>query len=262
MANKNQMKKWIAFVIAGLGVLFVSPVRQTSAQVEHGGDLVARPVSAVIELFTSQGCSSCPPADSLLKEISENQKDVMALSLPVDIWDYIGWKDTLASPRNSERQRAYSRQLGSGPVYTPQMVINGVTQAVGSRPRDVREALAKAKATIENKRVPVKLWPHRNSVIIELGAAQPGVEVKESTIWLAVVQKSVDVEIKRGENSGRNLNYHNVVKELTPVGVWNGKAETIQLLRSAFMRPAIEDVIVLVQEADYGPIIGAAWLGI
>lgn len=256
------MLKTLAKALLVVAVAVLAPASRTVAQMEPGGAAVSRPVTAVIELFTSQGCSSCPPADTLLKDIAASHKDVMALSLPVDIWDYIGWKDTLASPKNSERQRAYSRLLGSGPVYTPQVVINGVSQAIGSDAREIDAAMEKAKAAIGDKHVPVQLWPHRNSVIIEMGAAPANTEVKESTIWLAVVQKSVDVQIARGENAGSALTYHNVVRELTPVGVWTGKAATIQLLRSAFMRPDIEDIIVLIQEADYGPIIGAAWLGL
>lgn len=258
----SRMIKRFATALAVLTLLLLGPASRGVAQMDPGAAIVSRPVTAVIELFTSQGCSSCPPADALLKDIAASHKDVMALSLPVDIWDYIGWKDTLATPKNSERQRAYSRLLGSGPVYTPQVVINGVSQAIGSDAREVDAAMEKAKAALGSKRVPVQLSPHRNSVIIELGNAPANVEVKESTIWLAVVQKSVDVPVQRGENAGSTLTYHNVVRELTPVGVWTGKAATIQLLRSAFMRPDIEDIIVLIQEADYGPIIGAAWLGL
>lgn len=256
------LKRLTLGICAIAAALTLPPAGSPRAQMEPGSAMTSRPVKAVIELFTSQGCSSCPPADALLKDIAASHKDVMALSLPVDIWDYIGWKDTLASPKNSERQRAYSRLLGSGPVYTPQVVINGVAQSIGSDAREIDEAMNKAKAAIGEKHVPVQLWPHRNSVIIEMGAAPAGVEVKESTIWLAVVQKSVDVQVARGENAGTTLRYHNVVRELTPVGVWSGKPATIQLLRSAFMRPDIEDIIVLIQEADYGPIIGAAWLGL
>lgn len=223
---------------------------------------VARPVTAVIELFTSQGCSSCPAADALLKEIASKQKDVMALTLPVDIWDYIGWKDTLATAKNSERQRAYSRLLGSGPVYTPQVVIDGVAQTLGSDLRAIDMALKRATNYLAERQVSAQLFSNRNSVIIQIGDSKPNVEVKDATIWLAVVQKAVTVQIKRGENEGQTLTYHNVVQELTPVGVWSGKAVTIQLLRSAFMRPDVEKMVVLIQEADYGPIIGAAWLGL
>jgi hypothetical protein len=256
------IKRSILSLCAIIAAVAAPPVTGPRAQMEPGSAMVSRPVSAVIELFTSQGCSSCPAADALLKDIAASHKDVMALSLPVDIWDYIGWKDTLASPKNSERQRAYSRLLGSGPVYTPQMVINGVAQSIGSDAREVDMAMAKAKDTLRSKHVPVQIWPHRNSVVIEMGEAPAGVDVKESTIWLAVVQKSVDVQVTRGENAGSTLTYHNVVRELTPVGAWSGKAATIQLLRSSFMRPDIEDVIVLIQEADFGPIVGAAWLGL
>lgn len=258
------MIKRLKLALASLLLASLAPLANPSlAQLEPEDlSVSSRPITAVIELFTSQGCSSCPAADALLKDIAASHKDVMALSLPVDIWDYIGWKDTLATPKNSERQRAYSRLLGSGPVYTPQMVVNGVAQAIGSNAAEVDAAIAKAKAAVDNKHVPVRLSPHRNSVIISIGDAPPGAEVRESTIWLAVVQKSVTVPIQRGENAGETLTYHNVVRELTPIGAWSGKAATIQLLRSAFMRMDIEDIIVLIQEADYGPIIGAAWLGL
>lgn len=253
-------------VAAGFTLLALAVLAPAAVVAQGEADamqpMAPRPVTAVIELFTSQGCSSCPAADALLKDIAASNKSVMALTLPVDIWDYIGWKDTLATPKNSERQRAYSRLLGSGPVYTPQMVIDGVTQTIGSDAREVDKALAQATSVVAERYMPVRLFSHRNSVIIELGDAERSTPVKEATIWLAMVQKSATVQIKRGENEGKTLTYHNVVQELTPVGVWSGKAATIQLLRSAFMRPDIEDMVVLIQEADYGPIIGAAWLGL
>jgi hypothetical protein len=257
MLSSGMIKSLIVFALA-----VATMAGRAVAQTEPAPAPSSRPVTAVIELFTSQGCSSCPAADTLLKDITANHKDVMALSLPVDIWDYIGWKDTLATPKNSERQRAYSRLLGSGPVYTPQVVVNGVAQGVGSDAREIDAAMKRAKNALVNKHVSVRLMQHRNSVIIQIGDAPAGAEVKDSTIWLAVVQKSVDVPIQSGENAGQTLRYFNVVRELTPVGAWSGQAATIQLLRSAFMRPDIEDVIVLIQEGDYGPIIGAAWLGL
>jgi hypothetical protein len=218
------------------------------------------PVRAVIELFTSQGCSSCPPADALLKTYAESG-DVMALSLPVDYWDYIGWKDTFASPRNTERQRAYAKRFDIGPVYTPQVVINGTSQAVGSNRQEIDFAIEQTAAAFAARRVPVRFWRQESSFVIEAGPAADGAEVREATIWLAVLQKSGDVAIKRGENGGRTLTYTNIVRQMTPVGLWNGKPAVIQLAQTAVMSPESEDLVVLVQEADTGPIIGAARLG-
>jgi hypothetical protein len=221
----------------------------------------APPIRAVVELFTSQGCSSCPPADALLKTYTES-KDVLALSLPIDYWDYLGWKDSFASPGNSERQRAYAKSFGIGPVYTPQAVINGMAQSLGSSKKDIDEAIEQTAAAIDKRRVTVRFLRGPNSIIIAMSGAADGVEVKDATIWLAVIQKSGSVPIKRGENSGKSLVYTNIVRQLTPVGLWNGKPVTIQLAQTAIMRPETEDLIVFIQEADAGPIIGAARLGL
>lgn len=221
------------------------------------GDAVT-PIRAVIELFTSQGCSSCPPADALLKTYAE-RKDILALSLPIDYWDYLGWKDTFASPHNTERQRAYAKGFGIGPVYTPQAVINGMGQALGSSKKDIDEAIEQTATALDPRRVTVRFLREPNSIIIATSGVPDGTEVKEATIWLAVVQKSGSVPIKRGENSGKSLSYTNIVRQLTPVGLWNGKPMTIQLAQAAIMRPETEDLIVLIQETN-GPIIGAARL--
>jgi hypothetical protein len=244
-----------AFLIA-LFPIGASPRAELTGAPANGD----RPVRAVIELFTSQGCSSCPPADALLKTYADS-RDVMALSLPVDYWDYIGWKDTLASPRNTERQRAYARHFGIGPVYTPQAVINGTAQATGSDQREIEAAIDETAAAFAARRVPVQFWNRDGRIIIETGAAPDGTEGKEATIWLALLQKSASVTVKRGENGGRSLTYHNVVRDMTPVGVWNGKPTTIRLAQASIMRPEFEDSIVLIQEANNGPILGAAWLG-
>ena len=222
--------------------------------------LTSRPVKAVVELFTSQGCSSCPPADALMKTYAES-KDVMALSLPVDYWDYLGWKDTLGNPKNTERQRAYARSFGQGPVYTPQMVINGVTHAVGSHGSEIDAAIEQNTKAFAARRVPVQFWHHESVFLIDLGAAPAGVEVKPATVWLGVLQKSVSVPIKHGENSGKTVTYQNVVRDLVPVGAWDGKAKQLQLTSAAVIRAESEETIVLVQEGEAGPIIGAAWLG-
>jgi hypothetical protein len=218
------------------------------------------PPSAVIEMFTSQGCSDCPAADALLKKYMD-EKNILALSLPVDYWDYLGWKDTLSGPRNAERQREYADRFGIGTVYTPQAVVNGAAEVLGSSPSEIDRAIAATETALSSSRIPVHFWNYGATIIIEVGAAAPGSEPKEAAIWIAVVQKEAQVAIKGGENRGKTLTYYNVVRELAPVGVWNGRPTTIRLSRAAMMHPEAEDLVVLVQEANTGPIIGAARLG-
>ena len=123
----------------------------------------------MLELFTSQGCSSCPPADALLKSYGDSD-EVIALSLPVDYWDYLGWKDTLASSKFSERQRAYARRRGDGAVYTPQVIVNGTAHVVGSDREQIERALAADQARFSAGQVPVRFWLRGGTIVIETGA--------------------------------------------------------------------------------------------
>jgi hypothetical protein len=219
------------------------------------------PPKNVLELFTSQGCDTCPPADKVLASYAE-RPDVIALTLPVDIWDYLGWKDTLASDKNSERQRDYAKARGDGAIYTPQVVVNGMIGVKGSDPEAIDKALLKTQEELEGKRVPVRFWHERNSIIIEIADAPEALDIKDATIWFAVVQKKADVPVERGENEGRTLTYTNIVREMLPVGSWDGKAKRLRLVRTAIMRPETEAAIVLLQGEKAGPIIGAAWTGL
>jgi hypothetical protein len=218
-------------------------------------------IKAVLELFTSQGCSSCPAADALFKSYAE-RKDVIALSLPVDYWDYLGWKDTLGSPRNSERQRAYAKTRGDGAIYTPQMVVNGVTHVNGANSHDIDAAIARMEEKFSTSRIPIRFWNQSNKLMIETGTAPENLHVREGQIWLAIVQKYAQVAVRGGENEGKKLSYYNVVRELTPVAMWTGKPMTIQLARTAVMRPDSEAAVILIQAGHGGPIIGAAWSGL
>lgn len=247
-------------LVAAIAVVLASPALHASAEQLAPPQMTSRPVRAVVELFTSQGCSSCPPADALMKTYAESS-DVMALTLPVDYWDYLGWKDTLGSPRNSERQRAYASSFVQGPVYTPQMVINGVVHAVGSKRNEIDAAIEGDAKAFATRRVPVQFSHHESVFLIDLGAAKEGSEVKTATVWLGVLQKSVTVPIKQGENSGKTVTYYNVVRDLVPVGAWDGRPKQLQLTSASVIRADSEETIVLVQEGEVGPIIGAAWLG-
>ena len=232
---------------------------ETASEADTGALAIAN--VNVIELFTSQGCSSCPPADAVLKTYT-GKPGVLAISLPVDYWDYLGWKDTLGSAKHTERQRNYAKTRGDGQVYTPQAVINGIAHVNGASAKDIDAALASSEAQLAANRVPLRFSMNRGSIIIETGAASETATIKEATVWLAVIQKSAEVTIEQGENRGKTLSYTNIVRELTPVGTWTGQPLRIQLARSALMRPQLESVAVLIQQGKAGPIIGAAVTGL
>ncbi|MCA3563292.1 MAG: DUF1223 domain-containing protein [Methylocystis sp.] len=210
---------------------------------------------AVIELFTSQGCSSCPPADKLMTELSRDP-NLIVLTLPVDYWDYLGWKDTLAHAAFTQRQRAYSAVRGDRQVYTPQAVINGASHAVGSE-----------KSAIDQAIISTKLQPGVLSVpvAIEKGDLGLTVNIAQSAgfsghVWVLSTVRERSVQIGRGENTGRNMTYTNVVRSLTRIGPWSGEAASIEIPKSAIAEDA-EGVVVLVQtgsEKKPGQIIGAA----
>lgn len=210
----------------------------------------------VLELFTSQGCSSCPAADALLKVFAA-RPEILALSLSVDYWDHLGWKDTLALPKNALRQKAYAKKLGTGNVFTPQIVINGAEQAIGSNKSGIEKAIAATTAS-RNNGVAVSARSNGNRVVIEIGdVGQPA--AASGTVWLANVSPTVEVKIKHGENRGRVLSYTNVVREMTAVGMWSGKAMKLELPASAVMSPD-NRCAVLLQAGEGGPILGAAWM--
>lgn len=221
------------------------------------GALFGTPISAhakqpvVVELFTSQGCSSCPPADELLTELAERD-DVIALSLHVDYWDYIGWKDPFASPQYTERQRRYAEELGLHYVYTPQIVIDGRHNIVGSH-RDKVLAAIEASAK-QGKLVEVSFAAENGGrVIIPAGPAPD----RGATIWLAVYDDAMETEVKRGENAGRTIRNAHVVRRLERLGTWMGERLEIPLnLDSAATRNNYE-CAVIVQQGRNGPIIGA-----
>ncbi|HXG78463.1 MAG TPA: DUF1223 domain-containing protein, partial [Methyloceanibacter sp.] len=168
---------------------------------------------AVIELFTSQGCSSCPPADALLAELGK-RPDLITLSFSVDYWNYLGWRDTLSSPANSERQRDYARRRGDGQVYTPQAVIDGVRHVNGSNEAAIEMAVRTAAEELGAAKVPVSMHAEDSTLVIEIGAAPEGSGKREATVWLAVAKDKETVAITRGENRGRTITYTHPVREL------------------------------------------------
>jgi len=238
------------FILAGI-VAVSAAATQASAQPEK-----------VVELFTSQGCSSCPPADHLAERLVSEEDDILTVVLPVDYWDYLGWKDTLASPAHSQRQRAYAARRGDRSVYTPQMVINGEEHVVGSRERDVRAALTRTEPFTAS--VDMKISDMVVQATVD-GALPLG--GKMATIYFLSIKEEALVDIGRGENAGRKIRYVNVVQQLQPMGMWSGGQETFRMPKSKLMLKGDARCAVLVQIEDQegpGPIIGAAvmdWRG-
>lgn len=212
---------------------------------------VPRPV--VVELYTSQGCSSCPPADALLARLAQ-RKDVLALSLPVTYWDMLGWKDTLASGANTGRQKAYAAAMGRGGVYTPQMIVDGIDDVVGSRTNAVGAAIAAREADM--RAVPVSLKFIPGEMHVDVGGG--GKDGSDATIWLFRVESSATVKIGGGENDGRTVTYRNVVREVKAVGMWKGKPVSLDLPRDAVGGSARDGIAVVVQQAGHGRIVGAS----
>jgi hypothetical protein len=213
----------------------------------------------VLELFTSQGCSSCPPADALMRDYS-SRRDVVALTLPVDYWDYLGWKDTLASPNFSARQRSYARARGDGGVYTPQTVVNGMVHVVGSHKADIDKALGQTKEALSDQRIAVELRAEPGGFVVDIGGGRPPRPGTSGTVWIAAVHPSIDVDITRGENKGRKITYYNVVRQLINVGSWNGQPATIKIEPATMKLQPQERYAVILQQSTSGPIVGAAWM--
>lgn len=253
LPTKIILKRAILLGSLGLGTWGGAAMAQDGKAQAAGGN----EVRAVLELFTSQGCSSCPPADALLEQLA-TRSDVIALSLPVDYWDYLGWKDTLANPKFSARQKYYAKERGDGRVYTPQMMVSGRTHVVGSSPEHVEAAIKSTEQQFAESRVPVRINFDGKRLVIETGDAPTGSVVKEATVWLAMVHRESSVKIERGENRGKTVKYVNVVRELNPIGMWSGKASRHEISRDAVAEPGNEMCIVLLQVGKAGPIIGAA----
>ena len=208
--------------------------------------LVAQAVAApvVVELFQSQGCSSCPPANANLNALA-GRDDILALSFAITYWDQLGWKDTFASPQFTARQWDYARGLKHDNVYTPQMVIDGRFDLVGTDAREVEHAIA--HAVLPDNTPSLSLSGSR--LAVGAGAAAP------ADVWLVRYDPRVQqVAIGRGENAGRTLPHRNIVRALTRLGSWSGAAQSYDLPPTA--DPAFKTAILL-QRTGGGPILAA-----
>lgn len=227
------MKNLIASIFAAL-IALTTPVAAQS------------PV--VVELFTSQGCSSCPPADKLMHELAKRD-DVIPLALHVDYWDYIGWKDAFAAPGNSERQRGYAREAGRKSVYTPQMIVNGVTDIVGARPMELSKAIAEASA----QPAQVTLDVARQGDVVTI-LAQTDRRGGPLLVNMVRYQAERSLDILRGENAGHTLSYANVTQDWEILREWDGMTALNLEAHASGDLP----VVILIQEGRNGAILAAA----
>lgn len=209
---------------------------------------------AVLELFTSQGCSSCPKADAMLDEMSK-RPDVVALAYHVDYWDYIGWEDTFGAKENSQHQRDYAESWGSSRIFTPQLVINGKGGLVGSKRDAVNTALGGATLPLDVKLVAAA--DDMLQVSVPANAAHG-----DAMIWLVTFLDRADVAIERGENEGKHVAYSQIVTGRQVLGMWNHEtgAELTLPLAEALTGRSNGAVILIQEDRDGlpGPILGAA----
>jgi hypothetical protein len=210
----------------------------------------------VVELFTSQGCSACPAADRVLDELA-GRPGILALSWPVDYWDYMGWKDTLARPSNAKRQLAYVRMLGTRYRYTPQAVINGAAQTAGFKRQAIEAALEAAVSPVT-----INLERRGAAILAHIGAGAPddGIADGGATIWLLRFAPHETVAVRGGENRGRTLSYRNVVREEQTLGVWSGEATDIWICSPPRGNDQRAGFALVIQHNDTGPVLGAALL--
>jgi len=207
--------------------------------------------SVVVELYTSQGCSSCPPADEILAGLAD-RGDVIALALHVDYWDYIGWKDVFGSPQFTERQRAYARAAGARTIYTPQMIVDGMEHLVGARPAELTALIKRYEAMPEKAVLDVA----RKGGTLAISARPVGHLPQGAVVQLVRYKPEETVEIRSGENAGREISYRNIVTEWHSLGTWDGSAPLSMSVPVSDSQP----IVVILQEPGPGRIIAATAL--
>jgi hypothetical protein len=277
-------------VAAAALAVFTFTVASAPAGSGTGAD--SRPI--VVEVFTSQGCSSCVAANAMAAKVAQ-KPGVLLLSFPVTYWDMFGWKDTLASEDNTKRQKAYANALRRGGVYTPQMIVDGIKDVPAAREDAVSYALALASMTRDDGRtpdismpaiaksdgpsanvafaatagvkmpvraawsVPVQVSKRPNDLQVVLYRAPEAARRGnlDATVWLFRVRSTAQVKIGGGENNGKTVSYRNVVTNIANVGRWRGEPLTITVPKAGNKLPAHDAVAVVVQQAGYGRVVGA-----
>jgi hypothetical protein len=232
MENEFLLSRRKALGLAAASLLAPTPVWAATAPV-------------LVELFTSQGCSSCPAADQLAAEL-KNQPGVMVLSLNVDYWDYLGWRDTLAKKAFTKRQMDYAHARGDMDVYTPQMVVNGAAHAVGSN-----RSACDAAIRVAQKAQLLEVTSSKDEMSIVMPNAG-GV----ATLWALTYTPSISVKIERGENAGKTIAYQNVARHLEKVANWDGKATVLKVPRKGILAAESANTILLLQKGGVGPVLG------
>ena len=220
--------------------------------VSIGGTASAGP-RAVVELFTSQGCSSCPPADRIVGEMTKRE-DVLPLAYHVGYWDYLGWKDTFGIEEATERQTAYAAVQENRRLFTPEVIVNGLHHVVGSDEAKIEKAVGSVDLP-----VPVSISYDNGELEISVGDSGSG--TGKATVRLVTYLSKADVMIERGENRGSTITYHNVVRSISPVGIYEGAPLTITLPADEIMEDGADGCAVIVQEElaqGPGRIVGAA----
>lgn len=203
----------------------------------------------VVELYTSQGCSSCPPADEFMAQLARDPS-VIALALHVDYWDYIGWKDTFADPQFTKRQKSYARAIGSRTIYTPQMIVAGVDRVEGNDPMKVADSIRRHAMGTS----PVRLWVERQGAKLVIRAeANPPLR-KAARVQVVRYQPEAKVDIQRGENAGQTVTYHNIVTSWQSVADWPGQAP----LEMVADLPGAGPAVVIVQSEGPAEVLAAA----
>ena len=210
----------------------------------------------VVELFTSQGCNSCPPADVVLGDLT-GRPDVITLSYHVNYWDYLGWKDTFATPETTQRQRDYAKFLNERTIYTPQIVIGGRSHAIGSRKDEVvagMQAVGQAQAAKAGK-IPMLAMDKRpdGKVLLRIAAGK----AHDVAVILVRYDTRREVAIERGENRGKTFTYHNVVRDMRTLASWNGQAMELELDPQELWRDGRDGCAVLLQDTQSGHILAA-----
>lgn len=221
---------------------------------------LADDVAGVVELFTSQGCSSCPPADEALARLAASE-DLVALTFAVDYWDYLGWKDTFAKPEFTKRQRGYATGRGDNSVYTPQAVINGRADVLGSDEQAIRATLQALRSKGEGLPIDITARIKGDRIVVEVPAGPPPAPGSMAGLWIAAYRQPEPVEIAVGENKGRKVVYTNVVERWQVLGMWNGQAMTVELPLSDLVQDKTAGCAVVLQTKinhKPGPILGAA----
>lgn len=251
MAGINKFKvRMLRLLVATLAILpMIAVSSSNSAEITSP--------KGVVEVFTSQGCSSCPAADKFVTSIRQD-KDVLALAWHVDYWDYLGWKDTFAKSDHTDRQRRYSRSFGENQIYTPQAIINGRSHTVGSRSAEI-QGILKGYAS-GNKGLTVPIQASVNDDVLDISIAKTG-SVGKATLWMVYFADQRNVNVKRGENRGKTLTYSNIVRDIELVGMMEPDGLKMMLPLGEISRKGYDSCALILQQVTKnntpGPIIGA-----